>query len=427
MSRTLSEQRLRGARSEPQQADAPEEGAGARTASELVAHSRDVAVTRPATLSTVVARTAARTYATVQWLPVWVSAVTIGTYLLSLPADPALSVRITAISFGAIEGGLVFLAIALATNRSTLPDRANSRSFSDLSVRVMSAQQSLASARKRRVSEDDLPANQLAALANRVSEDDLDPEWSSGMAYVNQWRRLHHVEAELIRTADLADQWGILLHDELRVEGSKLDRKDSLVRSAIDQTKPLLEKRPPDDARGRLHEIRSAVNDFRDRRFEALVRGTNVLNRTSAMLGAVAWAALSIAIMAGASTVLVASASAFFLVGVGAGLLTQVHGNNLTKTHEDVYGFGRAHLIQTVLLSGIAAVAGVALTSAAAFGSVQGATGITFFGVLTVTPASLGTAALFGFAPGVLLDRMTGWAKANVKELESTGSSGEQD
>jgi hypothetical protein len=379
----------------------------------------------PATFSVVFIRTAARIYATAHWLPVWIVVVTAGSYLLALPADPGPPVRFTAILFGLIEGFLIFVAIALATNRSTLPNRANSRSFSELSVRVMSAKQSLASARKRQVKDGELPVSQLDALALRVDEHDLDPEWSSGLAYVNQWRRLHQVEAAFIKTADLVRQPGILLHDELRVEGSKLDRKNSLVRIQIDAAKGRLEKSATADVRENLHEIRSAVNDFRDGRFEALVRGTNVLNRTSAMLGAVAWASLALAIMAGASTVLVASASAFFLVGVGAGLLTQVHGSNLSKSHEDVYGFGRAHLIQTVLLSGLSAMVGVALTSAAAYGAVSGATGITFFGVLTVTPAALGTAALFGFAPGVLLERMTGWAKANVKELESTGGSGE--
>ena len=378
-----------------------------------------------ASISGAFARTGARMHATVQWLPAWIVVVTVGAYLLSLPADPGPDVRLTAILFGLIEGTLTFFAIAVATNQSTLPHRANSRSFSDLTGRVQSVKQDLASAQSRGVKARDLPMRQLADLESRVTPDDMDPEWSLGLAYVNQWRRLHQVEAALIREADKADWPRILLHDELRVEGSKLDRKESLVRKEIDAAKHLLEQNPPASVPGRLYEIRSAVNDFRDRRFEALVRGTNVLNRTSAMLGAVAWAALALAIMAGASTVLVASASAFFLVGVGAGLLTQVHGSNLSKSHEDVYGFGRAHLIQTVLLSGLAAVIGVALTSAAAYGSVSGATGITFFGVLTVTPAALGTAALFGFAPGVLLERMTGWAKANVKELESTVGSGE--
>lgn len=372
-------------------------------------------------------RTGARVHSTIQWLPAWIVVVTVGTYLLSLPADPGPDVRFTAILFGLVEGTLIYLAIAVATDQATLPHRANSRSFTDLTGRVQSAKQALASAQARGVKHRSLPVRQLADLESRLTSEDTDPEWSLGLAYVNQWRRLHQIEAALIRTADEAEWPGILLHDELRVEGSKLDRKESLVRKEIDDAKHLLEQNPPDSVPGNLYEIRSAVNDFRDRRFEALVRGTSVLNRSSAMLGAVAWASLVLGIMAGASTVLVASASAFFLVGVGAGLLTQVHGSNLSKSHEDVYGFGRAHLIQTVLLSGLAAVVGVALTSAAAFSAVSGPAGVTFFAALTVTPASLGTAALFGFAPGVLLERMTGWAKANVKELESTVGSGERE
>jgi hypothetical protein len=52
-----------------------------------------------------------------------------------------------------------------------------------------------------------------------------------------------------------------------------------------------------------------------------------------------------------------------------------------------------------------------------------GTTGLTLpelTAALTASPASILAAALCGLVPGALLDRMSGWAKTNLDDLDST-------
>lgn len=375
----------------------------------------------------IVARTATRMLATLSWLPVWVATFTVLPYSLRYEADPGGPARATDILFGLALGIAVWAIGALMTNHAVVASRANPRSYADLWSRIDAAAASL---RRADWTESKAPPGLhrgVALLAERLERSDPDPGWSSGLGYVILWRDLHRVEEALIELAPVTSLEALLAHDKLRIENSPLERKTSPVKAQIERADVLAAKLGAhDDAatasvlRPLLGEIRTAVDDYRDRRFESLVRERLMIERVSALLGLVAWAVLALAMLFRAPAEAVASVAAFYLIGVAAGLTTQLRGSSLSASHEDIYGYGGAHLRQTVLMAGLAGVAAAVLTWIVGQGGPNELTIGQLTESLRTTPAMILAAALGGLAPGALLDRMSAWAKTNLDELDST-------
>jgi hypothetical protein len=236
------------------------------------------------------------------------------------------------------------------------------------------------------------------------------------------WRDLHHVEESLIDVADAADLERVFHHDRLRVNGSKLERNGSLVPDLIARAEEGFEQADRAAIRPVLRAIRTAVNDFRDRRFEGLVRSRMHVERVSLLLGLASWALLCLAILAGAGRVAVTGVAALYLIGAAAGLTTQLR-SRAAESLEDVFGYGQAQLRQVVLMSGLAAVGGVFLTTMAGSTSAGGSP-VDISGAFDFNGIAVLTAAAFGLAPGMLTDRIQGWAGRNLKDLESTTTEG---
>ncbi len=373
-------------------------------------------------------RTAMRMKATSGWLPVWLAVSTVvGMYFVSEPIT-LVSTPVAPLVFvllGLVAGLLLWVAAAAATSGDALPDRANSRSYGDLAGRMTDAESTI----ERRFAAGRLaqtaPIIELAVLKARLQAPPQDADWASGMGYVNAWRDLHRIEEALVDVADDSELDGVLRHDELRVEDSKLAHENCLVRQLIDDARKRLDADPGADVRSRLGAIRRAVDDFRDRRFEALVRNRMYVDRVSLLLGLAAWALLCLAILAGADKLTIAGVAALYLVGAAMGLFTQLR-SGLDESLEDVFGYGQAQLRQTVLVSGLAGVAGVFLTAVLGTAAVADAADptqmVSIQDALAFTPVTALTAAAFGLAPGMLVDRVSGWAKSNINDLESTTS-----
>jgi hypothetical protein len=372
-------------------------------------------------------RTAMRTTATSGWVPVWLAVSTVtAMYLLPALGMPASTsaASLVIVLFGLAVGLLLWLGAAATTNADARPDQANPRSYSDLVGRMNEAEATIeCRVAAARLAPDAAPVVDLGVLKARLIASPPDADWASGMAYVSAWRDLHRIEESLVSVADRTELDGMLRHDQLRVEGSKLDRKDSLVRSLIEDARKRLDADADDDVRSLLLPIRQAVNDFRDRRFEALVRNRMYVDRVSLLLGLAAWALLCLTVLAGASPTQVTGVAALYLIGAAMGLFTQLR-SGPSESLEDVFGYGQAQLRQTLLLSGLAGVAGVFLTAVIGAAAADPATSVTLTGALEFTALTAVTAAAFGLAPGTLVDRLNGWATTNIKDLESTTSAG---
>jgi hypothetical protein len=364
-------------------------------------------------------RTSLRLVATGQWLPVWLAVSTVFWYLAKGFLSGLEITPLGVVGLGAATGAIGWVLYAASTSHSVLAARANVRSYEELLARLPVVRTELA----RQLAAGEIgaaaaPVAQLRNLVDRLEASPPLPDWTSGKGYVLAWRQLHRIEEGLLASVDAATLEDALRHDELRIEGSKLDSKDNPVRQRLDEARKSLADGKLGQNRSLLLAIRQAVNDFRDRRFEALVEGRAYLEHVSAALGAGAWAMLAMAILLEAPRNAVIAVSAFYVIGAAAGLFTQLRGTGVTESVENIFGYGQAELRQTILLAGIAAVGGVFLTWVAMNSSELQA--VDFTAALALTPFSLLTAAVFGVAPATLQDRLDSWAKANISDLEST-------
>lgn len=371
-----------------------------------------------------IGRTAIRMAETTPWLSVHLSFFTVLFYIAGYSENASQAARLGIVLAAIAAGALTWVLVALLTNGSALPRRRLDRSLAELSQRCESAQTRLAGVAGQgtgTAATTDL-GERLGRLSRDIAavETDLNVGAAYGIALVILWRQLHWIEEAMIDLAGDDDLDGILSHDELRVEGSKLDRKDSTLRTKIDGARAQLGSGDLAGLKPLLREIREAVDDYRDGCFEEMVRGRADLDHASALLGITAWALLGLAIALGAPMWAIGSVAAFYLIGVGAGLFTQLNGNEVSRSVEDISGYGRAQVRQTVLVSGLAAVAGVILTSVSGQVATSGAQAGNILDALSPTPAQFLIAAFFGFTPSVLIDRLNAWAKVNIADLTST-------
>jgi hypothetical protein len=240
--------------------------------------------------------------------------------------------------------------------------------------------------------------------------------WLLGTGYIDAWRRLHAIEEALLFVELVPRVVRDALGDEMRLDGSNIPQSSALlkrlrlavasldkdaVRYLIDAP-PLPDSPDADGARAALAQVRSAINEFRDSRREALVRARNRLFATVIFAGITGCVLLFVAILSGAPKSSIVAASAFYLVGGVVGLVKQLQAAAGGGTaSQDDYGLGVVRLIQTPLFSGLAAVGGVVLVKltqgqASAFSLDE-----TYD--LGKNPYGLVAAGFFGLTPALLL------------------------
>lgn len=234
--------------------------------------------------------------------------------------------------------------------------------------------------------------------------------WALARGYINAWTRLHRAEEAMIEFAPKESVIAGALNDVLRLQGSQIDHADDLIarlRQAVDVIDPsagkYLQKAaanpmppvianearnigagggnippaaqiPPDNAnvadasceaqaqaRTVLRDVRNAINEFRDGRWNGLIVARNRLIATMIFTGMTAYLLLAIAIIAGAKQPAITAASTFYLVGATIGLLNQLRSLSQSDTAVEDYGLSTARLITMPLFCGLAAIGGVFL------------------------------------------------------------------
>ena len=168
------------------------------------------------------------------------------------------------------------------------------------------------------------------------------------------------------------------------------------------------------EARAVLRQVRHSINEYRSDCWAGLVRVRNHLSGASVFTGVAVYALLWLAIVAGADRESILGAATIFLVGTIVGFFNHCYTDSQTDGLIDDYGLSTARLIATPVLSGVAAVAGVAtislLTVTHNVASLPPTESLTSFGSffnLQTHPFSLVIAATFGLTPGLLVARLT--------------------
>ena len=166
-------------------------------------------------------------------------------------------------------------------------------------------------------------------------------------------------------------------------------------------------------SRAVLREIRFAVNDFREGALDGLVRARNRLWRTILLTALTTYLLLALAVMSRTDKNHLVAAVALFLVGAIVGLFNRLRIEGSANSAVEDFGLFEARLLHTPVVSGLAGIAGVflvAVVSPAALSSTAGASlelptlGEIFD--LTAHPPTLAIGAVFGLAPGLIIDRL---------------------
>ena len=319
--------------------------------------------------------------------------------------------------------------------------------------------------------------------------------WIIGTGYNSAWTLLHHAEEAMYEVADVETLVRGAKHDFLAIEGSHMNRQDELLENVIQAVAVLKpealiyfkEHQPgkssvalcqfiqrtqiskpssadgngstknvvdPDAqanavaaARATLREVRSTLNDFRDNRWEGIVRQRSRLLKTIAATGIVTHVLLCITILTNASLNVAAhkqftgmtpfqtglmAATIFYMVGAIAGLFVRFYSESRAAASIDDFGLSAIRLTALPLLSGLAGIGGVlvavmlatlggpTLIGSSAEKVVQLST------IFSLDPRLLLTAAIFGVAPNLLIKGLQQKADEYATELKSSTAAGTQ-
>ena len=281
--------------------------------------------------------------------------------------------------------------------------------------------------------------------------------WILGTGYIDLYRQLHAAEEALYLVEPSSDVVGNALYDELRLEGAtnvpdrnalqiRLKHAVALVAGSgvpavtelpgepngvpeTSATGPTPEERSL--GRVMLRDIRRSINAFRDGQRANLVRARNQLVWTGTITALGGYGLLVLAVIAKAPPFAVLSGVAYCAVGSIVGLFNQLRGESSHGAGEEDFGFSRARLLYTPVLSGFAAIGGVLVVSLLYetvdfhagdndVRSLEDIFNIRLFGL------GLVIAAVFGLTPDLLVDQLQRKADEYRAALKSTsaGASG---
>ena len=356
----------------------------------------------------------------------------------------------TPLLLGTVPTLIVWLLLAFIIRRFTAVDRMNMSSYGLLLNRLSTLDAQLGALSPE-------PAT-IPLTVTMASKEALDSRntickklvkkglgWVTAMGYITLWKEMHNAEEALIdmmpREVVIADA----LYDELRIQDSNIDTRDELLkklRMAVTVLDPSAEaylqslpsslqagiSAPPTapatagaapveeemQPRSVLREVRHALNEFRDDRWEAIVRVRNQFVCTTIVTGLTMYVLLQFALLAGVPQPAIISVTAFYLVGGLVGLVSRLNNESQTSKSIDDYRLALVRLVATPLYSGLAAVGGVLVTQK--FTSL-----VDIFDPKNIL-SGLIVAAAFGLTPSLLMNTLQKQTETYKTDLKSTAA-----
>ena len=287
--------------------------------------------------------------------------------------------------------------------------------------------------------------------------------WVSGSGYLNTWSTIHRAEEALILIEPPAIVIHGALHDKLFIQSSTMSNRDELLPKlirAVNQLDPAahayFEENQLDELMqlikqyNRIHnrtyqansprsrqtsthtdishkkaqkieacitlrEIRRAMNDFRDSRWENILHLRNQLIRALVFAELVAYILLCFVlfnIQIQYRDALVA-AVAFYIVGAIAGLFGRFYSESEHTDFTNDYGLSIARLAATPLFSGLAGISGAFITVVLTVLSGQKPSDpTTMLQIFRLEPLNLFIAAVFGLTPNLVMRSL--WKQAET-------------
>lgn len=308
--------------------------------------------------------------------------------------------------------------------------------------------------------------------------------WMWAIGYVNVWRLIHRADEALIQIEPPEEVVRGALHDEMSIMGSKIDNRIDLlnklrlaVKSLSEQGAVYLNQQPPDrkvvsdrgsysdyaqssskeqssgkhshqfqnqaipgslryyannstaadvgaQARTIIREVRFSLHQFRDDRWEKLVRVRNHLMKITILTGLAIYfmVVFMIMIIPGAELPMLEAATIFYLIGVLVSLFSRLYDQSKTDSSIDDFRLASARLMAAPIFSGLAAVGGVLIVSKLAI--IQ----TTTTAIFELNLANIIVAAVFGLTPSLFVTTFQKQADQYKADLRSTQApTGEQE
>ena len=284
--------------------------------------------------------------------------------------------------------------------------------------------------------------------------------WMLAAGYVNIWRLLHCVDEALISIEPIEGVIHDALHDEMSLQYSTLKNKEDLLKKLRIAVKALderaatyLNQQPPQEdkvdagvpkanigdnkqsasasnqntaqpndtfsndinsktqARNIIREVRFTLHQFRDDRWEKLVRVRNQLTRMTLLTGIALYSLLEFAILTKAEVQVLTGATIFYLVGAIVGLFSRLYDQARTDTSIDDFRLATARLLAAPLYSGLAAIGGIVIAQRAILGNPT---------AFDLNLSNILIAAVFGLTPSLSTSAIQKEADQYKTDLKST-------
>ena len=215
----------------------------------------------------------------------------------------------------------------------------------------------------------------------------------------------------------------LLSHENEKVKNGKEGDAEAHQGGAAGKPKASQDKEKPkskNEAIGDIRNTRSAINKYNNERWGQLVRARNRLLGIAFLAAFFIYFILVIALLVPLVPIsasrpnIIENAIVFFLVGAIVGLFYRLYSEWSVKdtvSEEDDYGLTMARVIVIPLVSGLAALVGILLLTSAT-GSIND--------IYKFSLENLVFAAVLGFAPNTVFDKLTAKQKEIQKQINST-------
>lgn len=290
--------------------------------------------------------------------------------------------------------------------------------------------------------------------------------WMLATGYVNLWRLMHRVDEAFVNIEPVEAVIQGALHDEMSLQNSTLKNKEDLLKKLRVAVKTLdkraatyLNQQPPQEnhvdtedaessqntpvqaklfpeqpqnqnvenlekhaetfsndinmktqARTVIRDIRLILHQFRDDRWEKLVRVRNHLIRMTLFTGVLLYALLEFAIISGIDRSMLKGVTVYYLVGAIVGLFGRLYDQAKSDTSIDDFRLAAARLVAAPLYSGLAAIGGVVVVQRAIAASVT----------FDINVANILIAAAFGLTPSLFTNAIQKEAEQYKSDIQST-------
>lgn len=338
---------------------------------------------------------------------------------------------------------LLWLFAGWAYAPFTTPAKANSRNYGELRNKLARLD-----ARRRALCDvppvgppDTVPTKAAVDSACREAKGYLDwirgqmhspgdLRWVNGAGYIDLWQRLHRAEEALLMATPKDQLQDEEIYDELRLKDSAIPNRDDLM-VILRAVKRFQCGAPADTTEGpcidtlekaasALANVRFSINDFRDSSWNGLLQVRNQTMTTLLLTNITLFAFADAAVIAGASGKAMLSGTIFLLIGAAVGFFNRLNTQFQAQAAVEDYGLTGARILAIPAYSGLAAVAGVVITSVAGVATGAATPSLSTLFVLPPSTGLLVVAAAFGAAPDLVLSRLGDASEKFKRGIAST-------